>query len=101
MYSKADTLASSSTEKLFGHLEKCSHVFCVRCIFQWNQSRPSGEKSCPNCRLDGTRILVWPTLRLPDALKNILFSLQIANGFEYEVERLLLLKQEQEDSTAA
>ena len=42
------------TERRFGILEKCSHIFCLTCIRKWRQTKQFDNKtirSCPECRV--------------------------------------------------
>ncbi|KAL3229465.1 hypothetical protein MRX96_023561 [Rhipicephalus microplus] len=42
------------SERRFGILEKCSHIFCLNCIRKWRGSKQFDSKtvrSCPECRV--------------------------------------------------
>ncbi|KAK8768232.1 hypothetical protein V5799_020496 [Amblyomma americanum] len=42
------------SERRFGLLERCSHVFCLRCIRHWRRSRVfdiNVVRACPECRV--------------------------------------------------
>ena len=67
---------------IFGLLEGCDHAFCVGCILAWHRNQPSydNRRSCPNCRVAFTRVLLWPTPKLPASWsaehKKAIFELQ-------------------------
>ena len=56
---------SSSSERRFGILEKCDHVFCLSCIRQWRKTEQLARKiirSCPECRVFSSFVIpskVW------------------------------------------
>lgn len=86
---------ANSTTSFIGHLEHCDHVFCARCIFVWNRSNQAvSSKSCPNCRVQSERILVWTSTKLPvktAAEKAVLFAAQqgasqLALGGNFDVD---------------
>ncbi|RWS13299.1 makorin-like protein [Dinothrombium tinctorium] len=42
------------SERRFGILEKCSHIFCLSCIRKWRQTKQFDNKTiraCPECRV--------------------------------------------------
>lgn len=42
------------SERRFGILEKCTHIFCLTCIRQWRQTKQFENKTiraCPECRI--------------------------------------------------
>ncbi len=56
----------------FGLLENCDHVFCANCILMWYQSQNdqgSNEKTCPCCRLESTRLIIWSESKIESAEK--------------------------------
>lgn len=67
---------------IFGLLEGCDHAFCIGCILAWHRNQPSydNRRSCPNCRVAFTRVLLWPTPKLPGSWsaehKKAIFELQ-------------------------
>lgn len=67
----------ASPERLWAYLENCPHRFCIRCLLQWRLRQAPVEPisglqsidfSCPTCRTEAARILIWPT-----ALDNLHF----------------------------
>ncbi|KAH9409175.1 actin [Tyrophagus putrescentiae] len=92
---------TTSTTKFFGHLENCEHVFCARCILAWNnRNKLVCSKTCPNCRVQSARILVWTSAKLPVESyedKVTLFALQygasrLATGGSFDADSVLPLK---------
>ena len=97
---------TSTKTSFFGHLEHCDHVFCARCILLWNRSnRLVRNKSCPNCRLQSARVLVWtsPTLPVSSAAEKAkLFAAQygaskLAAGKDFNVDKVFPPDEEEED----
>lgn len=42
------------SERRFGILEKCAHIFCLSCIRKWRQTKQFDNRtirSCPECRV--------------------------------------------------
>lgn len=100
---------SSPSTTWFGHLENCDHVFCARCIIEWNRNQPLSSKSCPNCRLQSARILIWTSAKLPVTTveeKATLFALQygcsqLAEGKNFDVNQVLLTEEREETEDVA
>ena len=85
----------------FGLPEECAHVFCANCIIQCVQRLPvtrysSPKLKCPVCRIETSRILIWPRLVKSTLEKKSILDLQ-AQCFlvddddydEYEEEELV------------
>ncbi len=64
----------------FGLLENCDHVYCANCILTWYQSQSeqgSNTKTCPYCRLESTRLIIWSETKIESAdKKTAVFELQ-------------------------
>ncbi|KAH9393403.1 hypothetical protein TYRP_021916, partial [Tyrophagus putrescentiae] len=69
-----------SSVEAFGLLENCDHAFCADCILMWYQSQSdlgSNEKTCPYCRLESTRLIIWSESKIESAeRKTAVFELQ-------------------------
>ncbi len=69
----------------FGLLENCDHPFCADCILTWHQhqkEQPGSSNlvrtsSCPYCRVESARLVLWPEGRIESAeQKRAVFELQ-------------------------
>lgn len=69
----------------FGLLENCDHPFCADCILTWHQhqkDQPGSSNlvqtsSCPYCRVESARLVLWPEGRIESAeQKRAVFELQ-------------------------
>jgi E3 ubiquitin-protein ligase makorin len=48
------------TERRFGVLEKCTHIFCLSCIRKWRQTKQFDSRtirSCPECRVSSDFVI--------------------------------------------
>lgn len=43
-------LEAIGSDRQFGILENCDHIFCYRCIRQWRRSTQQNRLMCPQCR---------------------------------------------------
>lgn len=59
---------------MYAYMESCRHYFHDKCLFSWFYQQ--GEHSCPICRADFYRILVWPKAIKSQHEKKIIFELQ-------------------------
>ncbi len=65
---------------VFGLLESCDHAFCADCILTWHQhqkNQGSDAKTCPYCRLESERLILWSEPQIESAeQKRAVFELQ-------------------------
>lgn len=102
-----ETLPPSPAPGLkLAYLENCVHIFHANCLLDWKSQRATGpghsqdigatssHSDCPECRIESSRILIWPTLFTNDTEKRTTFFEQKTNfGLSIDTEVVLSVAQ--------